>query len=82
MNTRWRTYRDEVEKTEFNKGYPHTEGVMDFSEKNPGFLPPSDRTFNEWTQCDYDAWEAVSLSLRAESGVHHRRATSHTRERA
>jgi hypothetical protein len=27
---------------------------------NDGVLPPSDVTWDEWTQCDYDAWEATN----------------------
>ena len=57
---RWQVYRDRVEKTEFNKGMPHVEGMMEWETKNDGEVPPSDKTYDEWTQCDYDAWERVN----------------------
>jgi hypothetical protein len=57
---RWRAYRDRVQKTEFNKGMPHVQGEMEWEQKNDGQLPPSDTTYDEWTQCDYDAWEEVA----------------------
>ena len=32
---------------------------MEWTAMNDGEVPPSDVTYNEWTQCDYDAWEAT-----------------------
>jgi len=36
---------------------------MDWETKNTGKVPPSHVTYNEWTQCDYDAWEKVHRPL-------------------
>jgi len=69
---RWRAYRDRVEKTRYNKGMPHVQGEMEWEQKNDGQLPPSDLTYDEWTQCDYDAWEKEAkpavYAARAKSG--------------
>jgi hypothetical protein len=49
-----------VEKTEFNVPMPKVEGVMDFEVVTEGQVPPSDLTYDEWLQCDYDAWEETN----------------------
>ena len=54
---RWLRYRDEIERTKYNKGVPKVEGQMDWSVRNQGHVPPADHSYDEWITCDYDAWE-------------------------